>query len=450
MDRNLKKILDTIGRGASLPCYLIYGDEEYLVADALSRIIGALLPPEQRSLNLFQVEGENEDVDSLCDSLLTPPLLSGRKVIVVKDTRLFQSKASSPGVIDEIRSQLEGDPQRAVRAFFFLLEVAGWSVEELRDGQWKRISDEEWHRATGSPAADRGEWLPAVLALCDRLQISGGRGQKDTGRLEEVLRDDLPAGNCLIMTASTVDRRKKLFKEISETGGVLSFSKARSTSGRQGVLVDQVRDALAERGKAITPDALRALGGKTGLALRDSLLEVEKLVAYVGDRQTVERADIDAVVEKTAEESVFDLTTAIVEGDAATALRVLGALLDRGTNHILILTMIAREVRFLLQGQILLLSGAIPLFRARMDYGGFQSGVYPAIKALAKNKGTWLANQHPYVIYNALRNAGRFSREDLIGYMERLADLDRAMKTSGIDPARALRHLLIMLCRRPA
>ena len=57
MDRNLKKILDTIGRGASLPCYLIYGDEEYLVADALSRIIGALLPPEQRSLNLFQVEG---------------------------------------------------------------------------------------------------------------------------------------------------------------------------------------------------------------------------------------------------------------------------------------------------------------------------------------------------------------------------------------------------------
>ncbi len=449
MQTTLKTVLDHIGRDTIVPCYLIYGDEEYLVADALEKLIDALLPPDQRDLNLFHMEGGDEDVDTLCDSLLTPPLIPGRKVVVVRNTHLFHSKASSADVIGEIRSYLEKDPRRAVRAFLSLIEVAGWSVEDLKEGQWQKISDDDWRSATGGTAgADRKEWLPKVLDLCDRLKVSGEGKQKDTGRLEDVLKGGIPAGNCLIMTAAAVDRRKKLFKGITDTGTVLSFSKARSESGRKSLLMEKVAEALAKRGKRVTPDALLALGKKTGLGLRDSLQEIEKLVSYVGDRETIDREDVDAVVEKTAEDSIFDLTSAIVERDASAALRTLGQLLDQGVNHILILTMIAREVRFLLQGHILLESGKIPAFRPRMEYGGFQGGVYPAVKALARPKGAWLANQHPYVIYNAFRNADRFSREELIGHMNRLANLDRAMKSSGIDPALALRRLLIEMCRK--
>ncbi|MDO9515825.1 MAG: DNA polymerase III subunit delta [Syntrophales bacterium] len=449
MHGTLKTLLDDIGRGTIVPCYLIYGDEEYLLADALERLIDALLPPDQRDLNLFYMEGEDEDMDALCDSLLTPPLIPGRKVVVVRNTRLFHSKASSSDVIGEITAHLEKDPHRAARAFLSLLEVAGWSVEDLKEGQWKKISDDDWRSAIGSTAgADREEWLPKVLDLCDSLKITREGNLEDTVRLEDVLKGGIPAGNCLIMTASAADKRKKLFKAITDTGAVLSFEKSKNESGKKGLLMDRVGDALAKRGKKLAPDALLALGKKTGFELRDSLQEIEKLIAYVGDRETIDKNDIDAVVEKTAEDSVFDLTSAIVEKDAGTALQTLQRLLDQGVNHILILTMIAREVRLLLQGHILLESEKIPAFRPRMDYGGFQAGVYPAVKALAKGKGAWLANQHPYVIYNALRNAGRFSREELIGYLSRLADLDLAMKSSGIDPGLALRHLLIEMCRR--
>ncbi|MBN2397952.1 MAG: DNA polymerase III subunit delta [Deltaproteobacteria bacterium] len=448
MHGTLKTVLGDIGRGAIVPCYLIYGDEEYLVADALDRIVDALLPPDQRDLNLFHMEGDNEDVDALCDSLLTVPLISGRKVVVARNTRLFHSRAVSSDVTEEIRSHLEDDPRRSVKAFLSLLETTGWSVEDLKDGQWKKISEDDWRSATGGPAAGRGEWLPTVLELCDRLEISGGGKRTDTGRLEEVLEGGIPAGNCLIVTAAAVDKRKRLFRVIADTGAVLSFSKAKSESGRRDLLTDRVEETLRERGKNITPDALRALGEKTGFGLRDSLQEIEKLVTYVGERETIDRSDIDAVVERTAEDSVFDLTNAIVERNAGTALQILGQLLDQGVNHILILTMIAREVRFLLQGHVLIESGKIPPLRPRMDYGGFQAGVYPAVKALAKPKGTWLANQHPYVIYNALRNSGRFSREELVGHIDRLAVLDRAVKSSGIDPALALKRLLIEMCRR--
>jgi len=448
MHPTLKTVLGDIGRGTIVPCYLIHGDEEYLVADTLKRLIEALLPPDQRDLNLFYMEGEEEDIDALCDSLLTPPLIPGRKVVVAGNTRLFYSKGLSADVIGEITSQLERDPHRAVRAFLSLLDLAGWSVDDLKDGQWKKIPDEEWRSAFGdTPGADRDEWLPKVLGLCDTLHISKKGGQKDTGRLEDVLRGDIPAGNCLVMTATAVDRRKRLFKEISDTGVVLSFTRSKKESGKRGLLADRAAEFLAQRGKRVAPDALAALGEKTGFELRDSLQELEKLVAYVGDRETIAREDIDAVVEKTAEDSVFDLTSAIVEKDAGTALETLGQLLDQGVNHILILTMIVREVRLLLQGHILLESGKVSSFRPGMDYGGFQRGVYPAVKALERRKGAWLANQHPYVVYNALRHAGRFPREKLVGYMNRLADLDCAMKSSAIDPVLALRRLLIELCR---
>ena len=453
MQGTLKTVLDDIGRGKIAPCYLIHGDEEYLVEDAVNRIIDGIIPPDQKDLNLFHIEGEDEDIDAICDSILTPPLIPGKKVVLVRNTHLFYSKASSSDVIREITSNIEKEPRRAVRAFVSLLEMAGWSLEELKDEQWKKISDDDWRDAIGSTAeADREKWLPKVIDLCDRLNITGKGKLKDTDKLEGVLRGGIPGGNCLIMTAGAVDKRKRLFKAIKNAGIVLSFSMARNEAEQKSLFKDRIRDILAKRGKRLAPDAFSLLGEKTGFKLRDSMKEIEKLIVHVGDRETIDRNDIDAVVEKTAEDSVFDLTSAIVEKNAGKALQVLRQLFDQGVSHILILTMIAREVRLLLQGKILLESGEVPAFRRPdMDYGDFQVGIYPSVKNLVDKyggKGKWLATQHPYVIYKTFRNAGIFSREELIGYMENLADLDLALKSSAIDPKLALNHLLIGMCQR--
>ena len=448
----LNTALDDIGRGKTAPCYLIHGDEEYLVEDAMNRIIDGILPPDQKDLNLFHMEGEDEDIDAICNSILTPPLIPGKKVVLVRNTHLFYSKASSSDVIREITSNIEKEPRRAAIAFISLMGIAGWSLEELKDEQWKKISDDDWRSAIGGTAeADRDKWLPKVIDLCDKLKIAGGQKPKGTDKLEEVLKGGIPDGNCLIMTAGAVDKRKRLFKAMKEMGIVLSFSMSRNESEQKGLFKDRIRDALAKRGKRLAPDAFLALGEKTGFKLRDSLKEIEKLIVHVGDRETIDKNDIDAVVEKTAEDSVFDLTSAIVEKNAGKALQTLQQLFDQGVNHILILAMIAREVRLLLQGNIILESGEIPAFRPGMDYRNFQAGIYPSVKKLVDKyggKGKWLATQHPYVIYKTLKNAGRFSREELIGYIKRLADLDLALKSSGIDPQLALKRLLTGMCRQ--
>jgi len=125
MQETLKTVLDDIGRGKTAPCYLIYGDEEYLLADALEQLVDAILSPDQRDLNLFRIDGGDEDTDSIYNSILTPPLIPGRKLVLVKNTRLFYSKVSSADIVKEITANIEREPGRAARAFVSLLKMAG-------------------------------------------------------------------------------------------------------------------------------------------------------------------------------------------------------------------------------------------------------------------------------------------------------------------------------------
>ena len=64
----LDKILDAIRKNRIAPCYLLYGEEGYLIRSALDQIISCLLPPEDRDLNLFLIDGDQEDIDRLCGS----------------------------------------------------------------------------------------------------------------------------------------------------------------------------------------------------------------------------------------------------------------------------------------------------------------------------------------------------------------------------------------------
>jgi len=113
----LDTTLNDIRKGHIAPCYLIYGDEEYLAEEALRRIVDLILPYDERSLSLFWMDGQNTDIDMICESILTPPLIPGKKVVVVNNTLLFSSKGSFPDLVKQIVENIESNPQRAGRAF---------------------------------------------------------------------------------------------------------------------------------------------------------------------------------------------------------------------------------------------------------------------------------------------------------------------------------------------
>jgi DNA polymerase III subunit delta len=447
----LPMVLSSIKQGDIAPCYLLYGEEEYLVQEALNKIIDLLLPPADRELNLFSVEGGQEDVATICQSLLTMPLLPGRKIVAVRNTILFQSRKILPSLIQKIRERLEINPLQAAGNFLEFLKLTGWKLADFQDEGWKRISDSEWQKTVeGDSGEDREKWLPKVVAICVErgLETASSAGDNLEG-LSKVLAVGLPEGNHLLLTAAAVDKRKQIFKQISAIGKVLYFPRTKNEAKQKFLLLEAAQEFLDQKGKKLTPAAWEAIGAKTGFELRDSMLALEKLSVYTGGATTIDARDVEAVIGKTKEDTVFELTAALVEKKLPQALIILKDLLERGVHHLVIMKMLTREIRLLLYAQLLLKSGKLTSYKPSMDYNRFQANIYPAIKALGGKEKEGLGSlcgQHPYPVYLMLKKAGLFPYEVLIGHLEYLADMDLALRSTGRDPQLMLERFLAEVC----
>lgn len=445
------KTLGEIAGGKTRPCYLLYGDEDYLIEEALKKMIDQLLPAKSREFSLFVMEGDPPDIKDICSDILTPPLLPGRKVFVFKNTRLFYSRSTAPELIRGVVDNLDTRPPVAARSFMAFLSMVGWSLEDLRDGGWAKISDEDWQKALGEDVdGDREKWVPRIVDLCLAHSASGGGPSDMAGAMEEIISGGMPDGHVLIFTADAVDKRKKVFKVVADCGVVIPFVKARGEAQQKRMLVDNVEAFLSERGKKLSPGAWEALGRKTGFQFRESVEAMNLLVTYCADRRLVEEKDVEEVIGKTREDTVFELISAILEKNLNQALANLRDLFRQGVHHLMILTMVSREIRLLLHAKIVLASGRLRSFRPGMDYGQFSVQVYPRLKEMAAEaggEGLFLVHQHPFVIYNALKNSGKFSQTRLLRHIDQLVAADVAMKSTGRDPRLMLERLVIDLCR---
>ena len=446
----MEKTVANLKKGIIAPCYLLYGEEEYLINENLNKILDLLIPQSDRDFGLFYLDGENTDMDNLIENILTPSLLGGKKVIVVKNTTIFTSREDLSKLVQKIRGNMAENPARAAKYFLTFLKIAGFSLEDLQNSGWQKITDDEWNKIVkGDAGEDRQKWLPRILEICLATGLTDASGADKTERLEEIFRDGLPAGNCLIFTAEDVDKRKKLYKIIAELGVVLHFGEVKNETARKETLQRQAQQLLDGYGKKLSPAAWVALGKKTGFDLRRSMSELEKLVSFVGERKMVEKEDVEEAVGRTKEDEVFALTTALSEKNQLAALGALKNLLDQGIHHLIILTMMVREVRLLLQARLLVDSGKLPKFNSGMEYGWFQKVLYPALgelnTAAVKREG-FIFGQHPFVVYNVLRNCLRFTDSRLIGLLDDLLHLERALKTSASSPQFLLEMFLIKAC----
>lgn len=446
----MDKIFTNLKKGVVAPCYLLYGEEEYLINESLHKILDIIVPAADRDFSLFYLDGESTDLDRLIQNIMTPSLLGGKNVIVVKNTTLFTSREDSDKLISKIRSNIDENPGRAAKYFLTFLKIAGFTLEDLQNSGWQKITDEQWNSVVkGDSGEDRQKWLPRILEICQTSGLTDASGEDKMEKLEEILRAGLPADNCLIFTAEAVDKRKKLYKTIAEVGVVQYFSAVKKEYARKEILQQEARKLLDNCGKKMSPAAWVALGKKTGFDFRRSMSELEKLVAYIGDRALIDKDDVEEAVGRTKEDEIFALTNALGEKNQLAALESLKNILDQGTHHLIILTMISREIRFLLQARVLVDSGKLPKFSHSMEYGWFQNVLYPAVGELntsgEKREGL-IFSQHPFTVYNALRNSVRFTTARLIVLLEELLQLERSLKTSASNPQLLLENFLIKSC----
>jgi len=445
----MEKTLTNLKKGIVAPCYLLYGEEEYLIKEALNKMIAVLVPEADRDFSLFYLDGENTEINSLMDHLLTPSLLGDTKVIVVQDTTIFTSRDDLAKLAAKIRTTINENPTKAARYFLTFLNIAGFSLEDLYGTGWQKITDEQWSSLVKGDAGDeREKWLPRILDICQTAGLTDASTSK-TEKLEEVLKAGLPAGNCLIFTAEAVDNRKSLYKIVANIGVVNYFSPVKKEHARKEILQKEAQKLLDGCGKKMAPAAWIALGKKTGFDFRNSLSELEKLISFVGERALIDKEDVEEAVGRTREEEIFALTNALSEKNQLAAISTLNHLLDQGIHQLMIMTMLSREIRLLLQARVMVDSGKLPKFNQSMEYGWFQNTVYPVFSALnptGRKNDILILNQHPFSVFNALRNCVRFTTSRLTDLLDELLSLERSMKTSASNPQLLLENFLIKFC----
>lgn len=240
----------------------------------------------------------------------------------------------------------------------------------------------------------------------------------ELGILAQYAADPNPT-TTLVLVAEKMAKNLKIYKAIAATGGASEY-KAPKKSEVPRIVVDM----FAARGKSLGLDAAEVLVRGVGYDLRRISIEMDKILAYTGEREKLSRADIEAVVSTTAPASVFDMLDAVGARDCRTALRVLENLLSGGESIYGIHAMSLRHVRQLLQA------------RALLDRPDAQRS--PDAIARAIGMSPWQAK-------NIIRQAQRFTAGELVAALRNAAVGEAQMKTSR-DPRLVFERWLIGIC----
>jgi len=118
-----------------------------------------------------------------------------------------------------------------------------------------------------------------------------------------------------------------------------------------------IRKFLASRDKKIENDAALLLKEMRGHDLLSLAQELEKLIAFIGNRDCIKVNDVEEVVGRSLIASAFDLTDAIGKKDIEEALRIVSDLISAGKKHYEIIGLLSWHVKRLLRAKMLQAKG---------------------------------------------------------------------------------------------
>lgn len=251
---------------------------------------------------------------------------------------------------------------------------------------------------------------------------------------EDEVREDLtqlqaafgsfPPGVIALFEATGVNGRSSLSAAAKRHGALYDFTTAKKADAlRDAQFI--IRDELKRLGLTMQPAAMSSLMQLVGVDektphVRLLLNELEKLAAYKGFAGTITPNDVTALVSRTAEAKVFDVTDALSQRNRERALFHLQELWQDGDEPLMVLSVVAKHFRQLL------------LAREMLDEGMIPDDVAQAIGG------------HPYVAGKLVAASRSLKREHLDAIVDRCFAIDRQSKLGQLDIAFALERLFLL------
>lgn len=232
------------------------------------------------------------------------------------------------------------------------------------------------------------------------------------------------SSTCLICVADKLDAADRRVQRIEQVGKVLRFVPPRYEEERQRWTQRWVSERAKQQGKSLAPEAQMLLLTLQGPDLLPLAHEVDKLCLFVGEREQIDLEAVEALVGHGRVHGIFELTRAVGRRDLQGALSCLRDLLERGEEPLKILGMLARQLRLLLRAKELVAESRPPAEISRLL--GVPRAFLPEFLEGAKISQVTRLEQG----------------------LERLLDLDRALKSSGKGQALSLELAVIDLCSK--
>lgn len=178
---------------------------------------------------------------------------------------------------------------------------------------------------------------------------------KNAQTLTEYLKD-IPQTTCLVFyVRDKADGRKKFYQALKKTAALVQFNALDEREMTRWIA--QQLKKLDKKISAATCQKLIFTAGNDLYALHG---EIQKLAACAGEREEIIDQDIDDICVKTTAYRVYDLTAALLRGDAKNAFTLSQALLRDGEEELYLLALLQGECRRMLSVKILRAGGMSP------------------------------------------------------------------------------------------
>lgn len=442
----LDSLVEQVRKNNISQVYLLFG-ERYLCQQAADKIMQAL---HQGGGNILSIDGAQEDFSVTLGKITSFSLFPGRQVYRINDTRLFHSEKNTHSLWKKsLSAYRENNRQLACSYLRAMLEASGLDADDPANDPGT-LSDARWKKLFGfTRPKENLDWTENLLSSstreADKKKVPAAA---DAAQLfEERITAGLPSQNILLLLTEDVDKRKRLFKFLADQFVVVdlsveSGSSSRAQKSQHAVLLQVLREILGRYGKTMNPDVTDLLFERVGFHPVAVAMETEKLALYTGERKQIERTDIDALIGRTRQEALFELTESLGKSDLERALMTAERLHANGIHPLAIIATIRNYLRTLLLFRALQEIPEIGYSRS-MPPALFQQQCLPRLKYHDQWKKE--LSGHPYALYMQFKTAADFELSTLKTWMSYVLLADFRLKGSLVAPDLVLQHLIISM-----
>lgn len=455
------------------PVYLVFG-EPYLRRKAVRELIDAMVPDrgeQERCVESVEHVDQAQIVE-LVEQLSTFGFFTGRQAVILRTTSLFGAPRNAENQVSRIRRLFEdNDMDRAADLFLRMLGRAHLALEDAG-----RKSFAEKFRL--DPDRHKGlEWIDRLVSYCRDQEMEVPQVSDDASLIQEAVKRGFAGKRHLIITTDSADRRTGLYKTIKEEGTAVDCTVPMSTrkkdrEAREQIVREHVREILGASGKKTAPRALEEIYELTGFDLHAITRGLEKLISYTGERTSIEVSDVRAVLTKSRESPIYELTGAVSDKNEVLAVKLLSELLGSGYHYLQILMALTNQVRRLILARGFLDGRLGGCWQHGMSFDRFKNIVVPKIQEydnqMMEKAESWEQGRDSgqggkktaaselalagrggsfYPVYQLFLKAGNFSEHELQSAFRLLNRADVSLKTSGRKPEFVLQELIISICR---